>query len=186
MTNCMTLRMSFKAHKDDSYSEWEEERERETETERGKQKGSLTKDQKDRSNEQRVSGLTHGAGPGRLSKSFWSSSWYFCVSWLQTETCCCQPKAQTLYSCWLCSKCVCMTVVTKSVCAGQCGSRLESLYSSYLLEPHWSITHYSSTGWNTLTHQPNHSHTNCLKGQHQAGQTTSVFKVQGSWTWFKF
>lgn len=115
-----------------------------------------------------MSRLTPG-GPGTLNKSFWSSSWYFCVSWQQTETCCCQPKAQTLYSSCLCSVCVCVCEQTLKATQPYWTGVLDLPAEP---EPHWSITHYSRADWNTLPHQSNHSHTDCLKGQYQ---TTSVF-----------
>lgn len=46
--------------------------------------------------------LTPG-GPGRLSKSSWSSSWRSGVSWWLTETCCCRPTTRRLCSWFLSS-----------------------------------------------------------------------------------
>lgn len=118
MTNWITYRMSFKAQKDDSHTEWDRQAER------------LPDKSKDQMKE--VSRLTPRGGPGRLNKSFWSSSWYFYVSWLQTETCCCQPKAQTLCSCCICSVCVHDCGHEISVCRSVCEQTLHST------QPDWT------------------------------------------------
>lgn len=113
------------------------------------------------------------AGPGRLKKSFWSCSWYFCVSWNSAETCCCcRPEAQTLDSSWIFSK-LYKTSVWRSPCVNvirHCKHVLAWL--NWRCEVKQSSTEISNVapaqaGTLSLSYWSSHTLNDILKGQHQ-------------------
>lgn len=165
MTDCITYRMSFKAQ---PYKVW------------GKRQGKAERFPSSPDKSRMGTGtLTPAGGPGRLNKSSWSSSWYFCASWLQTETCCCQPKAQILYSC--CSEWARFTVFMKSVWGGQTlhaaqpdWTRVSALELPAELETLLEHHTLQQQRLNTLPHQSNQRHPDCLKGQRRTDFSVHV------------
>lgn len=111
------------------------------------------------------------AGPGRLKKSFWSCSWYFCVSWNSAETCCCcRPEAQILDSSWIFSKFYTASGVWRSVCVNMKRYRqqlLASLNWRCDAKLHWNIKRSTSSSWDSLSYWSSHTPNDILKGQRQ-------------------